>query len=103
MECSCCHKVSNELPYKCKFCGGTFCSDHRLPENHECLGLEKFKDVKHDEFKEDVVKAAKEYDSKVKAYERRGLDNRNVAMYIVILVILAFIAYYILKLMKFLP
>lgn len=103
MECSYCHKVSNELPYRCKFCGGTFCSDHRLPENHECIGLESYKDTKHQEFKGDVVKAAKEYDAKVKAYERRGLDTRTVAVWIVIVVILAFLAYYVLKLLKFLP
>ena len=24
------------LPFKCKYCGGTFCKKHRLPENHEC-------------------------------------------------------------------
>lgn len=31
------------LPYKCKFCGWTYCSEHRLPENHECPGLETLK------------------------------------------------------------
>ncbi|NYZ78937.1 hypothetical protein H0N99_02210 [Candidatus Micrarchaeota archaeon] len=97
MECEYCHKVSDELPYKCKFCGGTFCSDHRLPENHECLGLEKFKDAKHEEFRGGVVKAAKDYDAKVKAYAGGGMDTRKLALYIVILIIIAFIAYYILK------
>jgi len=97
MECGYCHKVSNELPYKCKFCGGTFCSDHRLPENHECIGLESYKDVKHEEFKEDVVKAAKEYDARAKVYAQRGLDARKIALYIVILIIIAFIIYYIAK------
>jgi membrane associated rhomboid family serine protease len=24
------------LPFRCSYCGGTFCSDHRLPENHAC-------------------------------------------------------------------
>ncbi|MFX1391081.1 MAG: AN1-type zinc finger domain-containing protein [Promethearchaeota archaeon] len=24
------------FPYRCKFCGMTFCSKHRLPENHTC-------------------------------------------------------------------
>ena len=24
------------LPFTCKYCGGTFCKKHRLPENHEC-------------------------------------------------------------------
>lgn len=27
------------LPFKCRYCGGTFCSVHRLPENHSCPGL----------------------------------------------------------------
>ncbi|MHA1596545.1 MAG: AN1-type zinc finger domain-containing protein [Candidatus Asgardarchaeia archaeon] len=25
--------------FKCKYCGGTFCIDHRLPENHDCVGI----------------------------------------------------------------
>lgn len=24
------------LPFKCKYCGGTFCGEHRLPEKHDC-------------------------------------------------------------------
>jgi Zn-dependent protease len=24
------------LPFRCPYCGGQFCSDHRLPENHTC-------------------------------------------------------------------
>lgn len=31
------------LPFQCKYCGGTFCSAHRLPENHECPGLRMMK------------------------------------------------------------
>jgi len=31
------------LPFKCKFCGGTFCAAHRLPENHQCPGLRMLK------------------------------------------------------------
>ncbi|MDF1557250.1 MAG: rhomboid family intramembrane serine protease [ANME-2 cluster archaeon] len=40
--CSVCGK-KEMLPYKCKFCGWTYCSQHRLPENHECTGLEILK------------------------------------------------------------
>lgn len=29
------------MPYSCGYCGGSFCSEHRLPENHECEGLEE--------------------------------------------------------------
>jgi hypothetical protein len=28
-----------ELPYRCSYCRGTFCSEHRLPENHNCTEL----------------------------------------------------------------
>lgn len=27
------------LPYKCSYCGGIFCSKHRLPERHNCAEL----------------------------------------------------------------
>lgn len=28
-----------EFPFECSYCGLTFCSKHRLPENHLCSGL----------------------------------------------------------------
>ncbi len=28
-----------DLPFICSYCGGTFCSEHRLPEQHECKKL----------------------------------------------------------------
>lgn len=34
--CEYCGKEIGYLPFKCKYCGGTFCKEHRLPENHEC-------------------------------------------------------------------
>ena len=41
-KCSYCG--SNEpMPFRCKFCSELFCRDHRLPENHDCHGLETFK------------------------------------------------------------
>lgn len=32
------------MPYRCRFCGGTYCEEHRLPENHDCPGLEEWND-----------------------------------------------------------
>jgi Zn-dependent protease len=29
------------LPFRCSYCGGYFCSEHRLPEFHNCTGLYK--------------------------------------------------------------
>lgn len=31
------------MPYECKLCGYQFCSEHRLPENHSCEGLDEYK------------------------------------------------------------
>lgn len=41
-RCHFCGRAES-LPFTCKFCGEKFCSDHRLPENHQCPGLEEFK------------------------------------------------------------
>ena len=38
--CDFCHKVQ-QLPFTCTRCGGQFCTDHRLPENHQCPWLRK--------------------------------------------------------------
>jgi len=37
-ECSECGKQT--MSFTCHYCGEKFCSEHRLPENHECDGLE---------------------------------------------------------------
>jgi len=37
--CDVCGKQEN-MPYECRRCGGSFCSEHRLPENHDCPGLQ---------------------------------------------------------------
>jgi len=37
-----CQKCAKEifLPFRCPYCGGYFCSEHRLPENHDCPQME---------------------------------------------------------------
>ncbi len=37
-ECKQCEKQV-DLPFKCKFCGGYFCLEHRFPENHNCPNI----------------------------------------------------------------
>jgi hypothetical protein len=41
--CDECGEFEN-LPYQCRRCGQTFCSEHRLPENHDCPGLNEWND-----------------------------------------------------------
>ncbi|WP_347720936.1 rhomboid family intramembrane serine protease [Candidatus Nanohalovita haloferacivicina] len=38
-ECSKCGKKA--MTFTCRYCNDKFCSEHRLPENHDCEGLEK--------------------------------------------------------------
>ena len=37
-RCHYCGKILHELPFTCRRCGHIFCSDHHLPENHNCHG-----------------------------------------------------------------
>ena len=41
--CDACGKSEN-MPYHCRHCGGTYCSEHRLPESHDCPGLDNWND-----------------------------------------------------------
>jgi len=42
-ECDECGAFEN-LPYRCRRCGESFCAEHRLPENHDCPGLQDWND-----------------------------------------------------------
>lgn len=39
-ECQVCGAIES-FPFTCSYCGGVFCSTHRLPENHQCPGLRR--------------------------------------------------------------
>ncbi len=39
--CDLCRKPINGMPFTCRRCGGNFCGDHRLPEDHFCRGLKR--------------------------------------------------------------
>ncbi|WP_292643003.1 AN1-type zinc finger domain-containing protein [Nitrososphaera sp.] len=41
MECGICG-AREEMPFKCRYCKGLFCAQHRLPPNHSCVFLEQF-------------------------------------------------------------
>ncbi|QLG28596.1 rhomboid family intramembrane serine protease [Halorarum halophilum] len=42
-RCDACGEYES-MPYQCRRCGRTFCSEHRLPENHDCPGLGDWND-----------------------------------------------------------
>ena len=41
--CAYCKKKIEGIPFTCSYCGKDFCSDHRLPEKHECEELKRQK------------------------------------------------------------
>lgn len=38
--CSECGAEFDSTPFECNYCGESYCSTHRLPEQHDCKGLE---------------------------------------------------------------
>jgi len=39
MKCQVC-STDTMMPFRCPFCGGQFCSAHRIPENHNCSKID---------------------------------------------------------------
>jgi len=33
--------IDTYMPFRCNYCGGYFCAEHRLPELHDCKGLRR--------------------------------------------------------------
>jgi membrane associated rhomboid family serine protease len=63
------------MPYNCRHCGGVYCSEHRLPENHGCPGLESWNDpggVFDSGFDDSVRNRTNRSKS---AFERVGIDT----------------------------
>jgi hypothetical protein len=66
--CVFCGEELDILPYTCKFCGGNFCAKHRVPESHNCIGLEEYKKGKRKELIEG--KAPISYGNELERKER---------------------------------
>lgn len=49
-ECSKCGKKA--MTFTCRYCSKKFCAEHRLPENHDCQGLEEKVEEEKEESKE---------------------------------------------------
>ncbi|SDM08938.1 AN1-like Zinc finger [Halogranum gelatinilyticum] len=44
VTCERCGETLTE-PRPCSYCGSQFCADHRLPESHDCAGLDEWRDT----------------------------------------------------------
>jgi len=52
-KCDYCGKKIDSFPHKCKFCGKIHCSEHLLPESHDCDGLKDYSLKKTEKWKND--------------------------------------------------
>lgn len=64
MKCQICGK-QEILPFQCPYCGKSYCTIHRLPENHRCMNMDFARRVK----KEDII-----FSNGTKTY-RRTINN----------------------------
>jgi|GEM_PF-6995747 len=46
------------MPFVCRHCGGSFCAEHRLPENHHCSGLYQKNNVFENGFQKETAKTS---------------------------------------------
>lgn len=91
---------NDPLPFTCKFCGGTFCYNHRLPESHDCPGLASYKERVRDSGK------LYQYEPELIAKRRQGhgfntfsraisIIKSNYSLTILTLAIISFFLQYI--------
>ncbi len=77
-----CDEILDYLPFKCRYCGGTYCKIHRLPENHKCsfeLQIQPQKKGHQDtkSSKDDVKKSKYNQIPKDKTYDEIDKEMRN--------------------------
>ncbi|MCD4843029.1 MAG: rhomboid family intramembrane serine protease [Methanosarcinales archaeon] len=95
IACEICGK-KEILPYKCKFCGSTFCSEHRLPEHHYCPGLDRLKTLTRDSQQIIYQPVQEPVNRSTGFFNRRSSSpyavpiSRNYSLYIIVVCILVF-------------
>ena len=92
MKCYAC-ETNTGMPFTCKFCKHSFCVEHRLPEDHNCLGLEAFKRKKQEKLKQgktvSVIYSKKEKTQKwYEPLKEKIEGNPNLYIGIILLIIL---------------
>lgn len=68
VKCEFCGK-DEYLPFKCRYCGGYYCIDHRLPENHNCSSALQITE------KENKLNESTKPAKMVEATQRKGIEK----------------------------
>lgn len=90
--CDKCGKEVN-MPYTCNRCGSTFCSKHRLPENHDCPNLHRggFDPVEV----ENKYKSQSSESSITATVTNKLLRNISVNRYILVTIVLTYLLQFV--------
>jgi Zn-dependent protease len=74
-----CQKCGQEifLPFRCQYCGGYFCPDHRLQENHECPQMDQARMPK-EERQQIVVQKPRSYEH---TFTYPTFEHRKIRVY----------------------
>lgn len=97
-ECEYCG-FRDPMPFTCKFCGNSYCYNHRLPESHDCTGLVLFKKKAHESGK--YYYAPDSAPTRRRSPAFRSLNNAisviksNYSLAILIIAIISFFLEYI--------
>lgn len=101
-KCNKCKRNISDLYFNCRYCHQNYCSKHRLPEDHNCGGLERLKESNQTKWKEEVERESSQNIWKSpkprrlrKFYYKNKYKIKNIIKYIIILgLILLAILYY---------
>lgn len=98
-ECDYCG-FRDPLPFTCKFCGRTYCYNHRLPESHDCSGLASYKERVRDNGKlykyEPELIVKKQSGHRFNSFARAiSIIKSNYSLTILTLAIISFFLQYI--------
>ncbi len=98
-ECYYCG-FKDPLPFTCKFCGNSFCYNHRLPESHNCSGLASYKEQvqargKLYEYEPDLIAKKQKKPVFTPLSNTISVIKSNYSLTILILVIISFVLQYI--------
>ncbi len=97
-ECEYCG-FRDPMPFTCKFCGNSYCYNHRLPESHECTGLASYKKKVHESGK--YYYASDSAPTRRRSPTFRSLNNAvsviksNYSLAILVIAIISFFLEYI--------
>ncbi|MEJ2251380.1 MAG: zinc finger AN1 domain-containing stress-associated protein [Candidatus Lokiarchaeota archaeon] len=75
--CEYCGKEIDYLPFSCKYCGGVYCKEHRLPENHECTFELKHTPTIPTNSEKDIRHGIRKYTTATRPREESAKDVRR--------------------------